>query len=95
VVLLLGAIVGAALAVWLVQNRRIPTLRVSCALGKGHEEVSLDWLELKYPALDALTQHVPGEGQLSSRTANLERDVTTVWAMAEDFNGYVLGDHMY
>jgi hypothetical protein len=45
-ILLLGVIVGAAVAIWLIQNRRIPTLRVSYTLGKGRE-ISLDWLELK------------------------------------------------
>jgi hypothetical protein len=44
--LILGAVIGALVVVWLVYYRRIPTLRVSYTLGKGRD-VSLDWIELK------------------------------------------------
>lgn len=46
IVLILGAVLGAFVAFWLISQRRIPTLRVSYTLGRGRE-VSLDWIELE------------------------------------------------
>ncbi len=42
----LGALFGALFAVWWVNGRRVPTLRVSHTLGRG-SQVGLEWIEIK------------------------------------------------
>ena len=42
----LSVIAGALLILWWLNDRRIPTVRVSHTLGKG-SEVSLDWIRIK------------------------------------------------
>ncbi len=45
-IVVLGAAFGALFAVWWVNGRRIPTLRVSHTLGKG-SQVALEWIEIR------------------------------------------------
>jgi hypothetical protein len=46
VLMLIGVTSGVFLVLWLINDRRIPTLRVSQTLGQG-TSVELDWIELK------------------------------------------------
>ncbi|GAB4481567.1 MAG: hypothetical protein Kow00124_29470 [Anaerolineae bacterium] len=45
-VMVIGVMIGVLVAVWLANDRRIPTLRVSHTLGKG-SEVSIDWIQIR------------------------------------------------
>ena len=44
--LIAGAALGAALVIWLLNDRRIPTLRFSHTIGGG-SDVSVEWIRIR------------------------------------------------
>lgn len=43
--MIIGFTLGTLAAVWLLTQRRLPTIRVSYVVGRGRE-VGLDWIQL-------------------------------------------------
>ncbi|MGF1506526.1 MAG: hypothetical protein GYB64_03675 [Chloroflexi bacterium] len=44
--LVIGVMLGLGLAIWWLQERRVPTLRVSHTLGRG-SDVTVEWITLR------------------------------------------------